>query len=442
MPTARRLSAFARALLPGATLSLALVPAALLGPGAAPAAAQFAPTDLLLSAPGVGAIWQADPLGGTGGQLVDGMLIPHYGWFGPDGNFYVPDRGWVSILRITPAGEVSVLTAGGNFYMPVTCIPTLDGAAWLVSDMATNRIVRVGFDGSQTVIHDAASTGGLLFGPDGMGFDPDGNLYVANLGNDTLIRIDPQGAATLFSDADIIAQPGGVAVDRAGNLFAANYATGTIVRFRLDTGEGEVFAGPEFDKVIHPNDLKLSRSGGLITCGRVGSVVRIDALGQMEVAFQDLSLGELDGVSAPEDATLCSGSFTIYGGGQAGSGGAVPQLRAIFSPCPGQLIGLELLDFLGGAPAVMSVGSAALPPGAATLKGADLLVDPAGAVFLPIPLVLPGAGAGHGDLVLQFEVPLVPGLAGIELFHQVFAADPGAQHGLSASNGLAELFGT
>jgi hypothetical protein len=150
---------------------------------------------------------------------------------------------------------------------------------------------------------------------------------------------------------------------------------------------------------------------------------------------------ELDGVSAPEDATLCSGRTVVYGEGTAGSGGFVPKLRGIFSPGPGQLIGLEFLDFLGSAPAILFVGSAELPPGVAKIKGAPMLVDPAGALFLPLALALPGAGAGAGDITLQFQVPLMPGLDGVSLYHQVFAADPGAAHGVSASNGLKETFG-
>src|SRR5262249_9283045 len=151
----------------------------------------------------------------------------------------------------------------------------------------------------------------------------------------------------------------------------------------------------------------------------------------MTVEFQDPNLIELDGVAVPEDSTLCSGRFEKYGAGTAGSGGFVPQFNAIFSPGPGQLIGLELRDFAGGAPAIMFVGSDALPAGTTKFKGADLLVNPSSALFLILGLALPGAGAGNGDLTLQFQVPLEPGLDGLVLYHQVFAGDPGAPHGVS-----------
>lgn len=418
-------------------------PAVALAVLSAVAPAQIGLKNYLVSAPAAGAIVQADDVTGVGTPLATGLAIPHYGWFGTDGNFYVPDRGWIAIMKITPDGTLTPLSLGGLFQMPVTCIPSLDdGAAWVVSDMGASSIFRVGYDGSQSVMHDPASTNGLLNVPDGMAYADDGTLYVANLGNDTVIKIDPQGQASLVTDSDLIAQPGGVALDGAGNLFVANYMNHLITRTILATGETVTFSGPDVGMVAHPNDLKLSRSGGLLTCGRQGSVVRIDALGQMTLEFSDPNLVELDGVSVLEDATLCSGRFTSYGSGQSGTEGIAPTLRAIFSPCPGQIIGLELVDFLGGAPAVMFVGTDDLPAGAAKIKGISLLVNPAGTVFLPIPMVLPGNGPGTGDLTLQFQLPMMPTLVGVEFFHQVFAADPGAPKGLSASNGLRETIGS
>ncbi len=419
-----------------------VVTLALLG-AAAPIAAQLQPTDLVMSSPSLGAIWKADANGAGGYAWGQGLIIPHYGWFGNDGNFYVPDRGWVAILKITPDGTVTSLTTGGHLVLPVTVIPSPDDTTLTVSDMGANKILQIDYAGTQTVLHDSASTGGLLDVPDGMAYDDAGNLYVANLGNDTIIKIDAQGNATLFSDdQDLIDLPGGLALDGAGNLFVANYATSTISRFLTDTGAGEVFAGPDISKIISPNDLKLSRAGGLLAAGKPGKVVRIDALGQMTVIFSDPGVGELDGVAVLEDDTLCSGRYVLYGQGTPGSGGFVPKFRGIFSPCPGQIIGLELQDFVGGAPAILFVGSSSLPQDALFFKGASMLVNPSGNVFLPIILALPGSGAGAGDLRLQFTFPDEPGFVGLSLYHQVFAGDPGAVHGVSASNGLLEIIGS
>jgi sugar lactone lactonase YvrE len=416
-------------------LAVALVPTALF--------AQFGAKDYYVSAPYAGGIWKGDAVTGDTTPFSLGLNIPHYGWFGNDGNFYVPDRGWTAVMKITPNGDVFVHTAGGPLIRPVTVIPTLADDAFVLSDMEASSIFRMGYDGSLQLMHDAASTNGLLNWPDGMAYDDGGNLYVANLGSDTIVKIDPQGQATLFSDSELIREPGGLAIDGAGNLYVANYAGHTIARFRLDTGLGEVLAGPDSTKMAAPNDLKLSRDGGLLVSGRNGRVTRVDALGNMTIMMENPALSELDGVSVLEDESLCTGRYEMYGTGQAGSGGMVPQFRALFSPCPGQFVALEMREVVGGAPAALFVSSAPLEQGVKTFKGAPLLVDPAAPIFLVFPLVLPGAGngPGSGNLTLQFQVPENPGLNGVQLYHQIFAGDPGAPNGVSASNGLKETFG-
>ncbi len=406
--------------------------------------AQFDPDDYYVSVPFTTepGIYQVDVDTGVATPFATPLGIPHYGWFGNDGNFYVPDRGVPGILKIMPDGQVDVLTQDGFFVMPVSCIPTPDDTGWVVSDMGAASIVHVDYAGTQTLLHDAASTGGLVSFPDGIAYDDDGNLYVANLGDNNIVKITPQGVATVFNDdQNLIAQPGGMTIDGAGNLFMASYDLNTVVRFRLDTGVGEVFAGPNSSLMAAPNDIKLSRKGGLLVSGRVGRVSHIDAMGNITVKAQNPHLSELDGVSVKGDDTLCTGRYWTYGSGMAGTGGYMPQFRAIFSPCSGHTIALEFRDFVGGTPALLMFSSGELPQGAATFKQAPLLVDPGAPPFFTIPMFIPGAGAGEGDLTLQFQVPVMGGLDGVTLYHQMFAADPSAPGGVSASNGLGETFG-
>ncbi len=409
------------------------------------ATAQFDENDYYVSAPfvnGASGIYVSDSETGVTTPFALGLLIPHYGWFGNDGNFYVPDRGYPALMKVTADGNATPLSLGGHFLKPVTCIPTPDGSAFVVSDMEAHKIVQVDYSGNQTLLHDAASTGGLLAGPDGIAYDDDGNLFVANLLTDTIVKIDPAGSASLFAqDPALIRAPGGLTIDGAGNLYIANYDLHTIVRFRLDTGVGSVFAGPDLEKMVFPNDLKLSREGGLIVAGRQGRVTRIDALGGLEVIFENPELIEFDGVSVKQDSNYCTGRYETYGAGTAGTGGFTPYFGAIFSPCSGHTIGLEFRDFLGGAPGVLLVSSGGLAPGTQQFKGTDLLVDPAGPVFMTLGLFVPGVGGGGGNMTLQFEVPVMTGLDGLQLYHQVFVVDPAAPKGVSASNGLLETFG-
>ncbi len=393
--------------------------------------------DYYLSSPAAGAIWKVDKDTLQDGPFASGTLIPHYGTFAKDGTLYMPDRGWPAMLRISPSGTITALSAGGYFVKPVTCIPSLDGKALVVSDGGADLILRVDLaTGAQSVMFDNTSANGLLSSPDGLAYDDAGNLYVANLTNDTVVKVEPNGHTTVFAGSPNIQQPGGLAIDGAGNLFVANYGASNLWRFDLATGEGQLFAY-DTTKMSSPNDIKLSRSGGIITSTRNSNVDRIDALGNIVVEYHNAALGEIVGVSAPEDATPCSGRFTYELSGIPGSGGFTPKLRSIYSPCPGQWVGMEFKDFPGGAPTFLFIG---LAPGDVKVAGAHLFIDPA-APFWVISFPMTGVGPGNGDLVLQFTVPDMPGISGLNLYYHAIAADVGGVNGAVWSNRMHEVIG-
>ena len=60
--------------------------------------------------------------------------------------------------------------------------------------------------------------------PFGLAFNSAGNLYVADLNNNTVSQVTPTGAVNTFASGFNL--PKGLAVDSAGNLYVANW-TGT-----------------------------------------------------------------------------------------------------------------------------------------------------------------------------------------------------------------------
>jgi hypothetical protein len=188
--------------------------------------------------------------------------------------------------------------------------------------------------------------------------------------------------------------------------------------------------------LVLPNDVRLLPDGGVRVTTGTGILGVIDALGQLTVLADDISFGEWDGNVSQSDLPPCSGRYVKYGTGLAGSGGVVPELRAVFSPCPGASVALEMRQILGGAQGALAWG---LSPAALPFKGGTLLVS-LGAGGL-IPMVFPGAGPGGGGLVLSFTFPDDPLLAGVSVWLQVLAKDPGAPKGVSLSNGLEERIG-
>jgi len=63
-----------------------------------------------------------------------------------------------------------------------------------------------------------------IFGPNGIAFDPSGNVYVSNGPSNLISKFDPTGnfLSTIGSSV-MLSDPAGLAVDSKGNLYAANF---------------------------------------------------------------------------------------------------------------------------------------------------------------------------------------------------------------------------
>lgn len=402
--------------------------------GLAGAARAGDPVDL--SVPAFGGIWRWDPESGALAELTGGLGIPFYGTWASDGFLYMPDRLYGVVWRIDAAGVPEPFAAGGWLTSVVTVVQAPGGELY-ATDIFNQTVVRLLPDGSQQLLADAASSGGLLAAPGGLAVDLDGRLFVASNLSDAVVEVQPaSGDVSLVSDGDgLLASPGGLAADGAGNLFVANYGSGLITRIRVADGEASVFCDDPL--LVAPNDLRLMRDGGLRLTSKNHKLAVIDAAGQLSLLLDLPAFGDLTGHASPGDAPACDGRFVAFGTGLAGSGGHVPELRALFSPCPGAEVGLELRRALGGAGGALAWG---LAPASLPFKGGTLLVGlgPPGGL---LPLVFPGAGPGGGSLLLPFTLPDDPLLTGASFFLQVLVADAGAPAGVALSNGLEERIG-
>jgi sugar lactone lactonase YvrE len=177
------------------------------------------------------------------------------------GNLYVADSGNNTIRKITSAGVVTTLagtpgTAGAQdgtgaaarFNGPLDL--TADAAGTLyVADTFNNTIRTVTPTGVVTTLAGTAGAFGNQDGPAatalfgrcyGITIDPAGNLYVSDVGNESVRKITPQlivstlagsgagGYADGTGNAAQFSTPWGVAVDAAGNIYSADYGSGTI----------------------------------------------------------------------------------------------------------------------------------------------------------------------------------------------------------------------
>jgi hypothetical protein len=254
---------------------------------------------------------------GFGGLSDLGMVI------GPDGNLY--EAGPSSILRfdaLTFAPLPSPNNTGANFTNPATggfngpegvVFRFADGYLY-VANANTNSILR--FDATSGVPRPApglsgatfisAGTGGLS-APQSIVVGPDGNLYIANPGNNTILRFDTSGAplpAPGLSGATFTslgsAQPNGMVLGPDNNFYVTT--TNSLGVLRVSSKDASVtnFVGPGSGGLAFGDGLTFGPDGNLYVNGTAPggvSVLRYNgSTGAFVNAFVSLGSGGTGGV--------------------------------------------------------------------------------------------------------------------------------------------------
>jgi hypothetical protein len=126
-----------------------------------------------------------------------------------------------------------------------------------------------------------------------------------------------------------------------------------------------------------------------------------------------------------------AGSIVDYGLGCPGSFIITPRLDVFGDPLPGGRLTLAVTKALGGAPAIIALGSsqAVLP----LKNGCILWMDP---LLVSVPFVLDGDAPGAGNKTFTGEVPLDAPL-GLLITMQVLIADSGAAEGIAGTSAFA-----
>jgi DNA-binding beta-propeller fold protein YncE len=109
--------------------------------------------------------------------------------------------------------------AGGITSPYGICIDPSNGNLF-VANYADNTVIKITQDG--TVSHFAS---GFSL-PGGIAIDGGGNLYVTNYGNGTISKITQAGVVSTAVSS--ISNPAGITLDATGNLYVTNFGNGTI----------------------------------------------------------------------------------------------------------------------------------------------------------------------------------------------------------------------
>ena len=99
-----------------------------------------------------------------------------------------------------------------------------------------------------------------LSDPEALAFDSSGNLYVANNGNNTVIKFAPGSTTASATYSAGLSEPEALAFDSSGNLYVANFGNATVSKF----APGSTTASATYSAGLsEPEALAFDSSGNL-----------------------------------------------------------------------------------------------------------------------------------------------------------------------------------
>ncbi|MEZ5402206.1 MAG: hypothetical protein R2729_21205 [Bryobacteraceae bacterium] len=267
-----------------------------------------------------------EPFSGDGGPATAASVFsPLAMAFDNAGNLYIADARHHRIRKVTTAGVISTVAGNGSeafggdggaataASMNTPSGIALDASGNLyIADTFNHRIRRVGANGVITTYAgsgpgyaDGAPGGAAFSFPKGIAFDSQGNLYVADPGNNRIRRIDAQSVSTVagagargFSgdsgppSAAELGGPSGVAFDASGTMYVADTSNGRVRALPQGLRSISTFAGngrfrfssnglkAENSLLLQPQDIKIGPDGLMyIVDAQNNRVVRVNADG-------------------------------------------------------------------------------------------------------------------------------------------------------------------
>ncbi len=221
------------------------------------------------------------------------------------GKVYLTDTGNNRVWTVDANGKLSGLRMPGispPLNGPTGVAVDKDGNVY-VADTGNNRVLKIPVGGGSPLVvvsqweipSDFLTAGGMdqLQSPQGVAVDKDGNVYVADTGNNRVLKAASNGDLSVLVTSAQLQSPQGVAVDAAGNVYIAvpGDRFGFIRKLDAQTGRLSTLAGQKFG--TNPGDGGPASLAGL----SAPQGVAVDAAGN--VYFTETSLQRLRMVNAP-----------------------------------------------------------------------------------------------------------------------------------------------
>ncbi|MGG1943808.1 NHL repeat-containing protein [Trinickia sp. NRRL B-1857] len=243
------------------------------------------------------------------------------------GNAYVADTGNHLIRKIDASGNVTTLAATTHFDFPNGLTVDASGNVY-IADSGDNLIRKMDPNGNVTTLA-GSSTGGAANGrgtaasfnfPTGLAVDASGNVFVADMGNNLIRKIDPSGNVTTLAGSGAqgsanglgttasFKSPRGLALDASGNLYVADSgnnvirkidASGNVTTFAGSGAKGSVNAQGTAASFSAPSGVSLDTSGNVYVADSGNNLIRkIDAAGNVTTLAGSGAQGMTNGQGA------------------------------------------------------------------------------------------------------------------------------------------------
>jgi len=236
----------------------------------------------------IGGYWDQPNWTGDGGPALNATLYAPSG-VATDGvgNFYIADTDNQVIRKVSPAGGIT--TVAGNYSM---------GA---------------GYSGDS-----GPATQAQLNWPSGVAVDSSGNLYIADVYNNVIRMVTPDGTISTFAGDHAkgagytgdngpateaqLSVPGDISIDGGGNLYIADYGNFAIRMVSAASGKISTVAGGTF--CPSPWDNCFSGDGGPATAAQMSqpSGIAVDPSGN--IFFSDVNNFRIRAVNVSGPPTL------------------------------------------------------------------------------------------------------------------------------------------
>jgi sugar lactone lactonase YvrE len=172
-----------------------------------------------------------------------------------------------------------------------------------IADTGNDRVVEITAAGAQRTVASGVVAGAALKGPTAVAVDTSFNIYVADPENNRLVEVTPDGEARLIGTG--LSHPSGVAVDSVGNVYIADTGHDQIVEVSHGVQTIAIGRHPYGDALSMPTGISVFGSAVasdqdelVITSSGGGTVVEAAIKGSKPVGVQVLATGLNNPISA------------------------------------------------------------------------------------------------------------------------------------------------